>query len=91
MAIETAREMIRESKKNARKALAIDDNVISSVLVQLDEWLSTERAAIFVEYEISGVKALTAQDVISAVKSQFNILVKTISASGRRYGLLPLF
>lgn len=82
MTIETAREMIHESKKNAREVLKIDDNAISTVLVQLEPDVSAERAAVFIEYEIPGVKAVTTQEVIGSVKRQMNVLLKTIAGIG---------
>jgi putative ABC transport system permease protein len=82
MTIETAREMIHASKKSAKEALNVDDNVISTVLVQLEPNVSAERAAVFIEYEISGVKAVTTQEVIGSVKRQMNVLLKTIAAVG---------
>jgi putative ABC transport system permease protein len=82
MTIETAREMIHESKKNAKETLNIADNVISTVLVQLAPEISAERAAVFIEYEIPGVKAVTTQEVIGSVKKQMNVLIKTIASIG---------
>lgn len=82
MTIEAAREMIYESKKNAKEVLKIDDNAISTVLVQLEPEVSAERAAVFIEYEIPGVKAVTTQEVIGSVKRQMNVLLKTITGIG---------
>lgn len=82
MTLETAREMIHSSKKNAKETLNIEDNMISTVLVQLEPDVSAERAAVFIEYEIPGVKAVTTQEVIGSVKRQMNVLLKTIAGIG---------
>lgn len=90
MTIESAREMIHESKKNAKETLNVDDNVISTVLVQLEQNVSAERAAVFVEYEIPGVKAITTQEVIGSVKRQMNVLLKTIVGIGASLWLVTM-
>lgn len=90
MTIETAREMIHESKKNAKETLNVGDNVISTVLVQLNPDVSAERAAVFIEYEIPGVKAVTTQEVIGSVKKQMNVLIKTIAAIGASLWLVTM-
>lgn len=82
MTMATAREMIRNSKTRSEEALSIGEDVISAVLVQLDPAIPPDRAKVFIEYEIEGVKALTSQDVIGTVKRQLAVLVKTIGGIG---------
>lgn len=82
MTFETAREMIRLSRTQAREPLRIDEHAVSAVLVQLDPSVTPERAAVFVEYEIKGVKAIAAQDVVSAVKAQLLVLIRIIFGVG---------
>ncbi|HCC54409.1 MAG TPA: hypothetical protein DEQ20_05725 [Desulfobulbaceae bacterium] len=82
MTMGTARQMIRNSKKTPDQALKIGEDVISTVLVQLDPAITPERAKVFVEYEVEGVKALTSQDVIGAVKRQLQVLIQTIGGIG---------
>jgi putative ABC transport system permease protein len=82
MTFETARDMIRQSKKKAVEPLSIDEHAISTVLVQLDPSISPERAAVFVEYEIKGVKAIASQDVVGAVKAQLLVLLQILLGVG---------
>lgn len=78
MTMDTARDLIRVSKTKSFEPLNIGDNAYSTILVQLDQKISPERAAVFIEYEIKGVKALTSQDVIGTVKRQLFALLKTL-------------
>jgi putative ABC transport system permease protein len=82
MTMETARDMIRESKKKAVEPLQIGEDSISTVLVQLEPEISPERAAVFVEYEIKGVKAIASQEVIGSVKKQLFVLLRMIMGIG---------
>jgi len=90
MTMETAREMIRNSKTEAIESLDIGEDVISTILVQLDPAITPERAAVFVEYEIEGVKALTSQDVIGSVKRQLQVLIQTIGGIGLSLWLITI-
>jgi putative ABC transport system permease protein len=82
MTMETARDLIKVSKTKAYEPLNISDDLYSTILVQLDEKVSPERAAVFIEYEIKGVKAITSQDVIGTVKRQLFALLKTLFGLG---------
>jgi putative ABC transport system permease protein len=82
MTFETARDMIRQSKKQAVEELTIDEHAVSTILVQLDPAVSPERAAVFVEYEIKGVKAISSQDVVGAVKAQLLVLLQILLGAG---------
>lgn len=82
MTLDAARELIRQSKTKAAVPLNIDERALSTILVQLDPAVSPERAAVFVEYEVQGVKAIAAQDVIGSVKKQLSVLLKTIFGVG---------
>jgi len=90
MTMATAREMIRNSKSQSEKPLDIGEDMISAVLVQLDPSITPERAKVFVEYEIEGVKALTTQDVIGTVKRQLQILISTIGGIGLSLWLITI-
>lgn len=68
MTMETARDLIKISKTKSFEPLDIKEDVYSTILVQLDPAISPERAAVFIEYEIKGVKAITSQDIIGSVK-----------------------
>lgn len=78
MTIDTARDMIRKSKTQAKESLNIDEDAISTILVQLEPNITPERGAVFVEYEVKGIKAIPAQEVISSVKKQLYLLLKAI-------------
>jgi putative ABC transport system permease protein len=82
MTFETARDMIKHSKEKAVEPLKIDEDAISTVLVQLDPSVTPERAAVFVEYEVKGVKAIASQDVVGAVKAQLLVLLKILLGVG---------
>lgn len=90
MTMETAREMIRESKTKAMEPLNINEDAISTILVQLDPNISPERAQVFVEYNIKGVKAVTSQDVIGTVKKQFFVLIRILAGIGISVWLVTL-
>lgn len=82
MTFETARDMIRASKEIAVEPLKVSEDAISTILIQLDPDLSPERAAVFVEYEISGVRAIASQDMIGSVKKQLFALLRMLLGIG---------
>ncbi len=82
MTMETARDLIKVSKTKSFEPLDIEEDVYSTILVQLDPKVSPERAAVFIEYEIKGVKAITSQDVIGSVKKQLFALLRTLFGLG---------
>lgn len=83
MTFETAKDMIRTSKKEKAVApIKIDEDSISTILIQLNPDMSPTRAAVFVEYEIRGVKAITSQDVIGSVKKQLLVLLRILLGLG---------
>jgi putative ABC transport system permease protein len=82
MTFETAKDMIRGSKDKAVEPLSLEEDAISAVLIQLNPEVSPERAAVFVEYEIQGVKAIASQDVIGGVKRQLYALLRMLLGIG---------
>lgn len=82
MTMETARDLIKVSKTKSYEPLDIKENVYSTILVHLEPEISAERVAVFIEYEIKGVKAITSQDVILSVKKQLFALLRTLLALG---------
>lgn len=82
MTMETARDLIKVSKTKSFEPLDIKEDVYSTILIQLDPTISPERAAVFIEYEIKGVKAITSQDVIGSVKKQLFALLRTLFGLG---------
>jgi len=53
-------------------------HMISTVFVQVDPEISPARVAIFVEHDIEGVKAIVSEQVISSVRKQLFILLRSI-------------
>jgi len=51
---------------------------ISTVFVQVEPEISPSRVAIFIEHDISGVRAIIAEQVISTVRKQLFILLRSI-------------
>lgn len=70
--------IVEESKKENVKTVDIPTNRISTVLVQTDPEISASRVAIFIEHDIPGVKAIVAEQVISSVRKQLFILLRSI-------------
>ncbi|MBF0472192.1 MAG: FtsX-like permease family protein [Nitrospirae bacterium] len=74
-----ALDKMRENSKNKDvKELKFTKDQISNVLVQVAPEFSPERVAIFIEYNINGVKAIVTDQVISAVRKQLFVLIKSI-------------
>lgn len=90
MTMQTAKDMIQVSKTKAFEPLMIDENSISTVLVQLEPNISPDRAAVFVEYEVKGVKAVASQEVIRSVKKQLFVLLRMIMGIGISLWLITL-
>jgi len=90
MTMETAREIINNSQANPETALTIKDDAISAVLVELAPEVLPERAQVFVEYEIEGVEAMSAQDVIGTVKKQLYVLLQAVFGLGVALWLITL-
>lgn len=78
MSFETAYEMARLSGARAQERLTIDTSRISSVMVRVRPDVSPRRAAVFIEYEIAGVKAVVAEEIIGSVKKQLFFLFRGI-------------
>ncbi|MEO5356974.1 MAG: ABC transporter permease [Nitrospirae bacterium YQR-1] len=76
--MEGVRKAIEESKRTGNKAVDIPENKISTVLVQVTTDMPPSRVAIFIEYEISGVTAIVSEEVVSTVRKQLFILLKSI-------------
>jgi putative ABC transport system permease protein len=90
MTLETARDMIRESKKSSFEPLSISEDSISTVLVQVEPAISPDRAAVFIEYEIDDVKAIASQEVIGTVKKQLFVLLRIVLGIGLSLWLITL-
>ncbi|GBD98591.1 FtsX-like permease family protein [bacterium BMS3Abin07] len=76
----SAMEKISEESKTKKgvKAANLPIDKISTVLVQVAPEISAERVAIFIEHEIDGVKALVTEHVISSVRKQLFVLLRSV-------------
>ncbi len=78
MSLDAAYNMAEASKQKAIQPIEIGRDKISTVLVQVRDDITPDRAAIRLEHEISGVKALVSDTIISTVRKQLAGLIKAI-------------
>src|SRR5574342_251460 len=78
MSLDSAYKMAAESKAKAVQALEIGRDEISTVLVRVRDDITPDRVAIRIEHDISGVKALVSDTIISTVRKQLAGLIKAI-------------
>lgn len=78
MSLDAAYRMAENSKTKAVQPIEIGRDQISTVLVQVNEDYTPDRAAIRIEHDISGVKALVSDTIISTVRKQLSGLIKAI-------------
>jgi putative ABC transport system permease protein len=78
MSLDSAYNMAENSKTKALQPLEIDRNQISTVLVQVRDDITPDRVAIRIEHDISGVKAIVSDTIISTVRKQLAGLIKAI-------------
>ena len=71
-------KMTEYSDSGETKILEKLKGKISIVLVQADPDISPQRAAIFIEYDVPGVKAIVSEQVISSVRKQLFILLRSV-------------
>lgn len=80
MAMDAAYKMAEDSKTKSMQPISIEKDKISAVLVQVQEGFTPDRAAIRIEHDIDGVKAIASDEVISTVRKQLGGLLKGILA-----------
>lgn len=80
MSMESAYRMAEDSRSKAMQQIDIRRDQISTVLVQVRDDFPPDRAAIRIEHDIPGVKALVSDTVISTVRKQLAGLIKAILA-----------
>ena len=80
MTMDAAYQMAENSKTRAMQPITIERDKISAVLVQVQEGFSPDRAAIRIEHDIDGVKAIASDEVVSTVRKQLGGLLKGILA-----------
>jgi putative ABC transport system permease protein len=78
MSLDAAYQMADASKQRSLAPLEIRKDQISTVLVQVRDDITPDRVAIRIEHDISGVKALVSDTVISTVRKQLAGLIKAI-------------
>jgi len=78
MSLDSAYNMAGNSKTRALQPITIGRDKISTVLVQVNDDITPDRAAVRIEHDIDGVKALVSDKVISTVRKQLSGLIKAI-------------
>lgn len=89
--IDGLRKSIDRSKKGDAKEVKVMENQISSVLVKVDPETTADRVAIFIEYQVPGVKAIVSEQVISSVRRQLFILLRSILSISIILWVMALF
>ncbi len=78
MSLDAAYRMAQDSATKAIQKIEIGRDKISTVLVQVGEDFTPDRVAIRLEHDISGVKAIVSDTVISTVRKQLSGLIHAI-------------
>jgi putative ABC transport system permease protein len=78
MSLDAAYKMAEDSGTKAVQKIEIGRDKISTVLVQVTEDYAPDRAAIRIEHDIPGVKAIVSDTVISTVRKQLSGLIHAI-------------
>ncbi|KJR42033.1 ABC transporter substrate-binding protein [Candidatus Magnetoovum chiemensis] len=85
------RKIVEMSKEGDREKVNILENQISTVLIQVKPDTNAQRVAIHIEYEIPGIKAIVAEDIISAVRKQLFLLLRGILSVSIILWIMSLF
>jgi len=78
MSLDSAYLMAENSKTRSLQSIELGRDQISTVLVQVQDDFTPDRAAIRIEHDISGVKALVSDTIISTVRKQLSGLIRAI-------------
>lgn len=78
MTMDAAYAMAEASRSRAQQPISIERDKISAVLVQVKDGFTPDRAAIRIEHDVEGVKAIASDEVISTVRKQLIGLLKGI-------------
>jgi putative ABC transport system permease protein len=78
MTMDAAYTMAANSKTKSMQPITINRDEISAVLVQVQDNFTPDRAAIRIEHDVNGVKAIASDEVISTVRRQLGGLLKGI-------------
>lgn len=77
MPISAVRKIVENSKKKGVKRVELPENKISTIFVRVNPDISPARVAIFIEHGIDGVKAIVSEQVISSVRQQLFVLLRS--------------
>ncbi len=75
---EGVRKMVERSKTHSEAPLTVTPDQVSAILVQVRPDMDPARVAIFIEHEIEGVKTVVSEDVITSVRKQLFVLLRSI-------------
>jgi putative ABC transport system permease protein len=78
MSMEAAYRMSENSKMRSPQPITIGRDRISTVLVQVKDEMTPDRVAIRIEHDISGIRAISSDTVISTVRKQLSGLMHVI-------------
>lgn len=78
MSMEAAYRMAENSVKKAVQRLEVRRDQVSTVLVQVKDDFTPDRVALRIEHDISGIKAIVSDTVISTVRRQLAGLIKAV-------------
>ncbi|MBI5640991.1 MAG: FtsX-like permease family protein [Nitrospirae bacterium] len=91
MTMDAAYAMAEDSVTKSKQPLTLEQNIISAVLVRIQDGITPERVAIKIEYEIKGVRAIPAVEIVSSVKKQLKGVFRGMLAIGSVLWVLTLF
>ncbi len=77
MPISAVRKVVENSKKEGVKKVDLPADKISTIFVRVNPDISPARVAIFIEHDIEGVKAIVSEQVISSVRQQLFMLLRS--------------
>ena len=78
MSLDAAYTMAESSKEKSPMPISIGRDKISTVLVQVNDDMTPDRVSIRIEHDISGIKAISSDTVISTVRRQLAGLMHII-------------
>lgn len=70
--------IVEHSKREGVKHVALPNDKVSTIFVQVTPEISPSRVAIFIEHKIDNVKAIVSEQVISTVRKQLFVLLRSI-------------
>lgn len=77
MPVSAVRKVIENSGQKGVQQLNLPADKISTIFVRVKPDISPSRVAIFIEHDIDGVKAIVSEQVISSVRQQLFVLLRS--------------